>query len=906
MARFFLALLLCWPLAIRASEYALKLWTVEDRLPGGPVVGLAQTADGYLWLVTPFQLIRFNGTTFLEIRVPAEIKSRVGLFTSIAAAPGNPAAAVAVCGRLGVARYAAGEWKTIEGAAVSDFRDDAAEGAHAGRTGRLWIHDGRNISYSTGNGVWTSIGFPLNADAPAVMLEVSDGSLWIGNPTGLFRWHSGAWQRITEQDTFGSLSVNKLLEDRDGTLWAACDGGLLRVRRNSVSTLNAEGKVVSGTAYSIWRLANGGAWIGYKGRAIKVNAQGRLLMTHYLEPDVPVSALLQDRAGHLWIGTLGAGIYTHQGEAFLRHIEPSTPASATHTLYAFLETVSGEIWAASQQGLMRITPDRRLEPVSLGGRVIDEPVRALYRDASNETWICCERGSVLRVSPDNRVTRIGREDGLIGTPRAVYRDARGNIWLGTTAGLELLRNGRAVPVGRQLGLSDDAVMLIAEDRQERLWLGTIHGLQAVRIENPSVLGDSRQTRPGLIRMIHLGVADGLVSPRCMGGLASAGPLSDPHFWFPFEDGVTVVTPSEIHFASRLPSVVIEEVQVGGRRVYGNEQPAIAGGLTFPPGARNIVFRFAALSPGNPGSARYQFKVGTESDPGWSDVQAEPTAAFEWLPPGRHTLRVIAETDGSWNVTGTSVTFDVQAYFWQTFWFYLSLAGVAALVIGLLTRWQLRHRYQLQMALLKREEALAQERARISRDIHDDLGNGLSVVATLSELAQNEVEKPAAHKRLDQIYDVANELARNVDEIVWAVNPANDGWEPFVSYFEQYTEYFLGNSGLRFHFVRPPELTGTTISSKMRHHLLLAVREAIGNVLKHASATQVEIVMRVEGGDIVVRVEDNGKGFDPAAKREVGHDGLGNMARRMKEVSGSFAIESRPGKGTAVTFRAPLH
>jgi signal transduction histidine kinase len=248
---------------------------------------------------------------------------------------------------------------------------------------------------------------------------------------------------------------------------------------------------------------------------------------------------------------------------------------------------------------------------------------------------------------------------------------------------------------------------------------------------------------------------------------------------------------------------------------------------------------------------------------------------------------------------------VRAYFWQTVWFYLLLSTGLAVVVFLIARWILWHRYQLQMALLKREEALALERARISRDIHDELGNGLSVVATLSELAHNDVENGTVHKRLDQIYEVANELARNVDETVWAVNPANDGWEPFISYFEQYTEYFLGNSGLRFHFTRPAELVERPIASKTRHHLLLAVREAVGNVLKHASAKQVRIALRLDGDILEARVEDDGVGFDPAQPGGVGHDGLGNMARRMKEAGGTLDIQSAPGRGTCVTFRVPL-
>jgi signal transduction histidine kinase len=210
-----------------------------------------------------------------------------------------------------------------------------------------------------------------------------------------------------------------------------------------------------------------------------------------------------------------------------------------------------------------------------------------------------------------------------------------------------------------------------------------------------------------------------------------------------------------------------------------------------------------------------------------------------------------------------------------------------------------------MALLKREEALHHERARISRDIHDDLGNGLSVVATLSELAHADVEKESAHKRLDQIYDVANELARNVDEIVWAVNPVNDGWEPFISYFEQYTEYFLGNSSLRFHFVRPADLDDVKVASKNRHHLLLAVREAIGNILKHSGANQVSIVMVIKGPLLEIAVTDDGVGFDPAKDAGVGHNGLKNMERRMNEINGTFKIQSKPGEGSTLTFTVAL-
>jgi signal transduction histidine kinase/ligand-binding sensor domain-containing protein len=972
------------------DAYALKLWTVEDRLPGSPVVGVAQAADGYLWLAARSQLIRFNGAEFAEAPVPAEVRARTGEWRGVFC---GRADGVWVYGAKGVARFRGGAWQAwpaeagevsvgrilgmletpdgvvravaerglleaaaapddattqfearlcpvppddratlgaVTGAAADgsgriwmtawnglveyaggrfddqsmrlpDFLVEAAGGVHAGRSGRLWVHGPNGVAFREHN-VWTPVGFPENAGMATVMLEVSDGSLWMGNPTGLYRWQEGAWRRIAEQDTPGSLSVNTLIEDRDGVVWAACDGGLLRIRKKTVGTLRAEGAATSGTGYALWRTPERGTWVGYKGRAVRLTSEeGRLLQTVYLDTDVPVSALLQDAAGRVWLGTLGGGLFLYHAGGLTLVTQQDYSLPMVHTIHALLEDPQLGVLVGTPQGLMRVGPAGELEAALIDGLRLDEPVRALYRDADGTLWVCCERTGVVRVQRGASPQVVGREEGLEGDPRVVCRDSRGNLWVGTTSGLFGVGGGRALPLGRQAGVFDDAVLQISEDADRRLWLGTKRGLLCVFIEDLEQLGrDGPGRAAGPIRMLHLGVADGLAGERCMGGAAGAG---KGNLWFAFENGVAVVDPRRVAFSASPPQVAIERVLVNGQKVFDN----LSGRrerLAVPPGFRNLAFHFAALSPGAPDSIRYRTRIDGVRE-GWSPVQAERSAVFEWLPPGEYTLRVIAEAGGVWNLEGASVHFEVGAFFWQTAWFYLLLATALAAVVFFIARWMLWHRYQLQMAMLKREEALAHERARISRDIHDDLGNGLSVVATLSELAHNDVDKGAVHKRLDQIYDVANELARNVDEIVWAVNPANDGWEPFLSYFEQYTEYFLGHSGLRFHFCRPDDLVAHTIASKTRHHLLLAVREAVGNVLKHASAKQVRIGMRVEGNELEVCVEDDGVGFDTAKSAGVGHDGLANMARRMREAGGSIQVSSAVGRGTRITFRVPV-
>jgi signal transduction histidine kinase/ligand-binding sensor domain-containing protein len=976
------------------DAYSLKLWTVEDRLPGSPVAGVAQAADGYLWLVTRTQLIRFNGVEFVEVAAPASVRQQTGDWSGVFC---GRAKGVWVYGAGGVARYLEGTWQVwpaatqagtvgrilgmvetpdgvvrafaerglLEAATAADdattqfraklcpvppddratlgavtdasadasgsiwmtawnglveyvggrfddqsmrlpdFLVEAAGGVYAGRSGRLWVHGSSGVAYRE-NSIWTPVGFPENAGMATVMLEVSDGSLWIGNPTGMFRWQAGKWQRIAEQDTPGSLSVNTLLEDRDGTLWAACDGGLLRIRKKTVGTLRAEGAATSGTAYALWRTPEGGAWVGYKGRAVRLTAgEGRLLQTVYLDTDVPVSALLQDATGCVWLGTLGGGLFRYHAGTLMLVTQSDYSMPVVHTVHALLEDPALGILVGTPQGLMRIGTGGELVPAEVYGTRVPEPVRALSRDADGTLWICCERVGVLRIAKDGSKRIIGREAGLAGDPRVVYRDSKGNVWIGTTSGLFAVRADAAVSMGRPAGVFDDAVLQIDEDAGRRLWLGTTRGLQCVFVDDLAQLERAEQdASAGTIRMLHLGVADGLAGERCMGGAATAGGVEKGRLWFAFENGVALVDPRKVEFSGRPPDVAIERILVNGQKVFDNVD-STRSEMVFAPGARSVTFHFAALSPGEHDSIRFRYRIGGVRT-GWSPVQAERVAAFEWLPPGRYTLQVIAEAGGTWNLEGVVLAFEVKAHFWQTAWFYLTLALLLTAVVFLIARWMLWHRYQLQMAMLKREEALSLERARISRDIHDDLGNGLSVVATLSELAHNDVEKGAVHKRLDQIYEVANELARNVDEIVWAVNPANDGWEPFLSYFEQYTEYFLGNSGLRFHFFRPADLVTRAIASKTRHHLLLAVREAVGNVLKHAAAKQVKIVMRIDGDVLEVCVEDDGVGFDTSRQAGVGHDGLSNMTRRMREAGGLVRLESAPGKGTHVTFRVPIN
>ncbi len=286
------------------------------------------------------------------------------------------------------------------------------------------------------------------------------------------------------------------------------------------------------------------------------------------------------------------------------------------------------------------------------------------------------------------------------------------------------------------------------------------------------------------------------------------------------------------------------------------------------------------------------------------------ANYSRLKPGRYWFRVAAaKANGALSGQEVSLPLIVVAPLYQRWEFWLVIGALATAAAAWIGRLAVQRRMQRQLAALEHQQAMERERARIARDLHDNIGAGLTEIAMQSDWVHNDLAQgPTADTRLrvERIRQSATELARSVDEIVWAINPANDTVKRFVNYLTQCTAQFLDAGGLRVRFDIPQEMPGTALAGKVRHYLFLAVREAVNNAAKHARADLIRLEVRVENSSLRIAVEDNGCGFAPEQATATGtHEGLDNMRRRMEDIGGTFKITSRPGEGTRVEFSAPL-
>lgn len=237
--------------------------------------------------------------------------------------------------------------------------------------------------------------------------------------------------------------------------------------------------------------------------------------------------------------------------------------------------------------------------------------------------------------------------------------------------------------------------------------------------------------------------------------------------------------------------------------------------------------------------------------------------------------------------------------------------VAALVwIKLLQRKVAERSRQLEAQIRQRQQAEHQravelERSRVAHDLHDDLGAGLTRVNMLTTLAANPATSPEQKtQHLADLNTMARDMVTSLDEIVWAINPRNDTLASLVGYFCAHAQRLLDLAGVKCGLDVPPDLPDIQLDSKFRHELLMAFKEAVTNVVRHASAKKVWLRIAVSGGRLAVELEDDGSGFG-SQTAAAGADGLANMRERLATLGGTCEISSQPAGGTIVRFAAPL-
>jgi len=880
------------PIFCIGTNNAVEIFT--NNLPDLIVQRFVEDAEAGIWTVYP------NG----EIRRLAG-----GGVRGFSTADGWPAgyAGSLACdgkGRLWFAKsgevgqFDHGRFKTL-------FRTGTSIAQIAGRkNGGVWLCSSSNLFQADEGTPLRAVGaLPVKGpDEPTVLFESRDGDLWIGTANdGLFRYNPDGFQKVSAYPQILSLA-----EDAEGNIWAGTAGdGLIRIRPSAVKLENEEDQSPFGAVRSLCEDTGHNLWA--------TTERGRLIQRtdgHWNQISNWVGGLAlcvaADDQGGVWVAGRNALYRWKAGQWEQRE---QNAGSMAERIYALTIARNGDVWVAGST----LHTLRRLHAGEWHSFNLPRNanyVRAMAEDAAGNIWIGTSRGTLLRIRGDAVFDETTNVFGLPISVRGLCATPDGSLWIACAGGglCWLDRNGRAARLMAEQGLYDNYLSQVIADDQGWLWFGSDHGIFKARQQ---AFADVAAGRTAAIQCIHYGRSAGLPSLQAnFGHWPDVLRSHDGLLWLPMRTALAVIDPRNGTETFRPPPAYLTRVRVDGAlaAAYGRIVPARAPVdlsapreiLRLPPRHYRLEFDYTAINFRAPENVNFRYQL-EGFDNGWIEAGEKRTANYSRLPAGNYHFQVQARMgDGEWSQAAVLPVY-VTPFLWQTWWFRLALllaftAGVIAAVRYISFR---RLRHQLQW--LERQTALDRERARIARDIHDDLGGSLTQIVLLSGLGQRDHSDPKkVGDYLQRISDTTHQVIRLLDEVVWAVNPRNDNLRDLLRYLGQFAVEFLSGAGIKCRLNLPEPIPARPISADVRHNLFMAAKEALNNVVRHARAGEVQVSAEITGSSLRLTIEDDGQGFGPAPD-PVSADGLRNMRQRMEETGGHCEIESVPGKGTRVTF-----
>ena len=768
-------------------------------------------------------------------------------------------------------------------------------GTHYAGLWRLRARLIQNISSESG----------LPAGVARAVYPARDGSLWIGTDAGLSHFivgrarllpsrRDGVCVTYTKSDGLSRNDIRAVAEDASGTIWVGTGNGLDSIKDGRITQHRFHGPIIDNDLDEVGRnkvraimaARDGSLWVGVQRGLHRLgNGQDQFFTTNQLSnPDV--RALLEDRAGNVWIATDGGGVDCwHQGR--FSALTTTNGLSSNHC-WALLEDSRGDIWIAAEGGLNRFRGGQ-VAVFNTRRGLLENRVNQIIEDSLGNLWLGGELGlycvslSDLDAVADRRKPvahprRYGQADGMLSSlttggqqQPAACKSTDGRLWFFTTRGVAVI----------------DPATALAQTAPPPPVI-----IQQVLAGNQIVYGDDLEPSGGGARLLPSRGAAGL--------------------WFRHSDAIT-------------------------SQFDPDEQFQIA-----PAAVQVLEIHFSALDFSAPLRTRYKYRL-EDYEKDWTDAGNRRVAYYTGLPPGCYRFRVIASDHHNlWNETGANFDFYLLPFYYQTVWFGAGIVAAIGLAVFLLYRWRVRDLQKVHA--LHSEISILQERARIAADMHDDLGSRISAASTVRLLASQDAQLSEPTKRLmDTLHAIHGQIAEAADETVWGLNPRQDTLAGLISYLRDFAQPFLSGSGIRVRFDFPIPVPHQRLGGETRRHAYLVAKEALHNVVKHARAKEVRVRLHVENRIVILTIEDDGCGFtapagldptenalkvgsvtlsgivltttdpcappsacqDPAENASSTADGLGNLQMRAGKIGGKLEITASPGKGTTIRLIFPL-
>jgi diguanylate cyclase (GGDEF)-like protein len=548
--------------------------------------------------------------------------------------------------------------------------DDFLHLRYEDRAGNLWLGTSENLVYLIAGEhlkQFTGLDEPASKGMK-IAGEDREGCVWLFSEKKLLRYKDGQFTSYTAKDGLQSRHIRDVFCDREGSVWVGTnESGVYHLSRKFLQAYTSQQGLLENITYPVYEDHYRNIWVGSKSGISRITdgkvtayplilsgtkERGEIILGSVTDkrPKLTARCFYEDRDGYLWIGT-GTGLLTLKDGKFVWQSK-----IAEHTYVStIIQDHMGTLWFGTGRGLIKYQAGVSTEYTTKDG-LPDNRVDILYQDSGGRLWIGTRGG--LACFTGGQITSFVETASVATQIRSIYEDREGVIWIGTfDSGLSRFKDGRFINYNTSIGLFNNGVFQILEDRRGNFWMSSNRGIYRVSRQQLNDFADHKISR---INCVAYGSQDGMPSAECNGGQQPAGvKAQNGNLWFATQGGVVVINPEIVPYAELPPLPTLESVVVGQNPVdFKND-------VEMEPFQSDLEINYTA--PGFIKAEHIHFKyklVGLNDD--WVDAGTRRTVHYSHLPPGQYTFQLIAaNSDGVWTETATTLNVHMKPFFYQT-------------------------------------------------------------------------------------------------------------------------------------------------------------------------------------------------------------------------------------------------
>lgn len=774
--------------------------------------------------------------------------------------------------------------------------------------------DARFTNYSSSPGSTNS----LSGNIITSMIQDKEGIFWIGTFGGgldRFDYRKNIFTVFkNDPNDENSLSKNEILtlyEDYSSNIWIGTHLGIglsklhfktekfFSLKKDLVRKRGLDDDVV----WSVCAESDSNLWIGtFKGG---LNFWNRKKGTFYYYreaegflSDNHIRTIVDDGKENLLIGTYSGGlnIFNKKNKSvvvYKNNPGDSSSISSNQVQSIYIDK-NGNYWIGTFGGGLDFVSKQdvdennfhfihyRHDPMNHKS-LSDDRVYSIYEDKQGIIWVGTFGGGLNKFDKENKIFNsykyVKEDPASIGDNRVMYvmEDSYGSMWVGTYGGALNGFDKKTEKFKRYNDLSrlkSSVVYGILQDNNNHLWMSTDNGLFKMDLATKQFTQYDQH--------------DGIQSLEFSGGALCKS--STGEMFFGGVNGLNYFYPSNIIDNQVIPRIVISSIKIFNESLKEERDT-----ITLSYSQNFFSFEFSSLDYTDPSANQYAYML-EGFDKEWRFVDSRMrTASYTNLSPGNYVFSVIgSNNDGTWNYEGTNIYVIILPPFWRRWWFITAVILFAVSVVYYIAT--LRYRNLLAIERLK---------SKLSSDLHDNVGSGLTEIAILSELTAYDIQNISkqASDKLASISDKARLLIDNMSDIVWMVNPHKDSLHDLIVRLKDSYSDLMSAAGISFKTNNLDKLNSLKLPMEYKQNLFLIFKEALNNAIKHSKCNRIILSADFDKDILDLSINDNGSGI-VSSPADSGN-GIRNMKERARLIGGEVKIDSTTN-GTTIVFKGKIN